>query len=171
MVHNQQIVEDAVNRLRGADGLLMPHGFLTDLPYTDLFTDTWVIIAADDNPAIGDAVTLEDIARQPWVFTYQSRSAFTSATRQIQQLGIEPRVEAVVESFLALPMFIAGTDRLGARAGGSRRVRAQHGRGPRVRAAVRRDADPQRDVVASGAPTRPRARVAAHARRRGRERA
>ena len=112
MVHNQQIVEDAVNRLRGADGLLMPHGFLTDLPYTDLFTDTWVIIAAADNPAIGDAVTLDDIARQPWVFTYQSRSAFTSATRQIQQLGIEPRVEAVVESFLALPMFIAGTDRL-----------------------------------------------------------
>ena len=126
MVHNQQIVEDAVNRLRGADGLLMPHGFLTDLPYTDLFTDTWVIIAADDNPAIGDAVTLDDIARLPWVFTYQSRSAFTSATRQIQQLGIEPRVEAVVESFLALPMFIAGTDRLGARAGGPRRVRAQH---------------------------------------------
>jgi DNA-binding transcriptional LysR family regulator len=46
------------------------------------------------------------------VFTYQSRSAFTSATRQIQQLGIEPRVEAVVESFLLLPMFVAGTDRL-----------------------------------------------------------
>lgn len=112
MVHNQQIVEDAVNRLRGADGLFMPHGFLIDLPYTDLFTDTWVIIAAEDNTAIGDEVTLEDIARQPWVFTYQSRSAFTSATRQIQQLGIEPRVEAVVESFLALPMFIAGTNRL-----------------------------------------------------------
>jgi DNA-binding transcriptional LysR family regulator len=113
MLHNPQIVEDAVNRLRGADALLMPHGFLTDLPFTDLWTDSWVVIAAEDNPAIGEVVTLENVARLPWVFTYQSRSAFTSATRQIQQLGIEPRVEAVVESFLALPMFIAGTDRLG----------------------------------------------------------
>ncbi len=54
MLHNPQIVEDAVNRLRGADGLFMPHGFLTDLPYTDLWTDRWVIVAADDHPAIGD---------------------------------------------------------------------------------------------------------------------
>ena len=113
MLHNPQIVEDAVNRLRGADGLFMPHGFLTDLPYTDLWTDSWVIVAAADNPSIRETVTLDDVARLPWVFTYQSRSAFTSATRQIQQLGIEPNVEAVVESFLALPMFIAGTDRLG----------------------------------------------------------
>jgi len=106
-------VDHAADTLRTADGLLLPHGFLTDLPYTDLFTDSWVIIAADDHPSLGDAVTLDDIARQPWVFTYQSRSAFTSATRQIQQLGIEPRVETVVESFLAMPLFIAGTDRLG----------------------------------------------------------
>jgi DNA-binding transcriptional LysR family regulator len=112
MVHNQQIVDDAVVRLRAADGLLMPHGFLTDLPYTDLWTDNWVIVADEHHPSLGDDITLDDIARLPWVFTYQSRSAFTSATRQIQQLGIEPRVEAVVESFLALPMFIAGTSRL-----------------------------------------------------------
>ena len=54
MLHNPQIVEDAVNRLRGADGLFMPHGFLTDLPYTDLWTDSWVIVAAADNPSIGE---------------------------------------------------------------------------------------------------------------------
>ena len=113
MLHNPQIVEDAVNRLRGADGLLMPHGFLSDLPFTDLWNDTWVIVADEGNPDIGESVTLEDVARSPWVFTYQSRSAFTSATRQIQQLGIEPHVETVVESFLSLPMFIAGTRRLG----------------------------------------------------------
>ncbi|WP_394551982.1 LysR family transcriptional regulator [Agromyces sp. MMS24-JH15] len=113
MLHNPQIVEDAGNRLRSADGLFMPHGFLTDLPFTDLWTDTWVVIAATGHPSISERVTLDDVARLPWVFTYQSQSAFTSATRQIQQLGIEPKVEAVVESFLALPMFVAGTDRLG----------------------------------------------------------
>ena len=113
MLHNPQIVEDAVTRLRGADALLMPHGFLTDLPFTDLWNDRWVVLASDDNSDIGELVTLDDVASSPWVFTYLSRSAFTSATRQIQQLGIEPKVETVVESFLAMPMFIAGTNRLG----------------------------------------------------------
>ncbi|MFE5673206.1 LysR family transcriptional regulator [Agromyces sp. NPDC056523] len=112
MIHNQQIVEDAVNRLRGADALLMPHGFLTDLPYTDLWNDRWVVVADEGNTEIGDELTLEHAARLPWVFTYMSRSAFTSATRQIQQLGIEPHVEAVVESFLLNPMFVVGTNRL-----------------------------------------------------------
>jgi LysR family nod box-dependent transcriptional activator len=113
LLHNPQIVDDAATRLRSADGMLMPHGFLDGLPYTDLWTDGWVIVAADDNPEVGEAMSMDDLAALPWVFTYQSRSAFTSATRQIQQLGIEPRVEVVVESFLSLPGFVAGTRRLG----------------------------------------------------------
>ncbi|WP_338014708.1 LysR family transcriptional regulator [Agromyces mariniharenae] len=113
MMHDPQIVDEALDRLRSADALLMPHGFLTDLPFTDLWTDTWVVVAAEENEAVIDGVTLEHAGRLPWVFTSRSRSAFTSATRQVQQFGIEPRVEAVVESFLALPLFIAGTDRLG----------------------------------------------------------
>jgi DNA-binding transcriptional LysR family regulator len=46
------------------------------------------------------------------VFTFSSATAFTSAGRQIQQLGIEPRIDAVVGSFVALPWFVEGTDRL-----------------------------------------------------------
>lgn len=111
--HNPQIVEDALNRLRAADGLIIPHGFLTDLPYQDVSTDTWVVLAATGNRAVGDSVTMENARTLPWVFTYASRSAFTSATRQLQQLGVEPRVEVVVEGFLALPSFIAGSSRLG----------------------------------------------------------
>jgi DNA-binding transcriptional LysR family regulator len=56
---------------------------------------------------------MENVAELPWVMSYQSRSAFTSAQRQIQQLGIEPRVEVVVESFLSLPHFVVGTRRIG----------------------------------------------------------
>ncbi|MGW9112224.1 LysR family transcriptional regulator [Microbacterium sp. NPDC055683] len=113
MLHNPAIVEDASSRLRSADAMLIPHGFLADLPYTDLWQDEWVGIASAHDARIGDAGRMSDLAERPWVFTYQSREAFTSASRQIQQLGIEPRVEAVVESFLALPHFIEGTDRLG----------------------------------------------------------
>lgn len=113
MHHSPQIVEDAVNRLRSADALMIPHGFLTDLPYTDLWKDRWVVIAASDNERIQGEVTMADVAESAWVFTYWSQNAFTSASRQIQQLGVEPRTGTVVESFLALPLYVAGTQQLG----------------------------------------------------------
>lgn len=113
MQHTPKIVEDAVSNLRSADAILLPHGFLSDLPFVDVSTDGWVIIASADNNLIGDTLSMADVAAAPWVFTYQSRSAFTSAARQLQQLGVEPNVVCVVEGFLALPSFIAGTRRLG----------------------------------------------------------
>ncbi|MCW3492597.1 LysR family transcriptional regulator [Microbacterium sp. SSM24] len=113
MLHTPAVIDDVENRLRSVDGMMIPHGFLTDLPYLDLWRDRWLIVAAIENERVREGLTLEALGELPWVFTYQSRSAFTSASRQLQQLGIEPHVEAVVESFLALPHFIAGTDRLG----------------------------------------------------------
>lgn len=113
MLHNPSIVDDALTRLRSVDGMVIPHGHLTELPYMDLWRDGWVVVASESNTAVGDELSMEALGRQPWVFTFQTRTAFTSAARQLQQLGIEPHVEAVVESFLALPHFISGTDRLG----------------------------------------------------------
>jgi len=112
-LHNPLIVEDAANRLRSVDGMVIPHGFLAELPYADLWHDTWVGIVAEENTAVGDTLTMENMTELPWVMNYQTRSAFTSAERQVQQLGVEPRVEIVVESFLSLPHFIAGSDRIG----------------------------------------------------------
>ncbi|MGN7799617.1 LysR family transcriptional regulator [Leifsonia sp. 22587] len=113
MLHNPTVVEDATNRLRSVDGMVIPHGFLTELPFTDLWQDDWVAIVAETNDEVGDALSREEMSKLPWVMNYQSRSAFTSAERQVQQLGIEPNVEVVVESFLAIPHFIAGTRRIG----------------------------------------------------------
>ncbi len=112
MLHSPQIIDDVETHLRFVDGLLLPHGFVTNMPHIDLWHDRWVVIAADDNPAVREGLTMETMARSPWVFTYQSRTAFTSASRQLQVLGLEPRVEAVVESFLGLASFVAGTGRL-----------------------------------------------------------
>lgn len=112
MLHNPAIVDDAAARLRSADGIIIPHGPLSDLPYADLWHDDWVAIVADTNEAVGDALTMEQLAEFPWAMTYQSRSAFTSAGRQVQQLGIEPRIEVVVESFLSMTHFITGTSRI-----------------------------------------------------------
>lgn len=113
MLHSPAIVEDAAVRLRAADGMLIPHGHISGLPYLDLWRDDWAAIVATDNHDVGESLSLDAAAGLPWVLTYQSRSAFTSAARQLEQLGVEPHVEAVVESFLALPLFIAGTRRVG----------------------------------------------------------
>jgi LysR family nod box-dependent transcriptional activator len=112
-LHNPQFIEDVAHRLRTADGVLIPHGPVDNLPYLDLFTDGWVGVVATDNPDVGDRITMEVAASSPWVFTYQSQAAFTPAGRQLHELGVEPRIDAVVEGFLAMPAFIAGTRRLG----------------------------------------------------------
>lgn len=112
-LHTPAIIDDATNRLRSADGVLIPHGHLTELKYTDLWTDHWVILADEKHPRLGEKLSMSDLTSNPWVFTYQSRSAFTSAGQQLHSLGLEPRIEAVVQSFLALPSFIVGTERLG----------------------------------------------------------
>jgi DNA-binding transcriptional LysR family regulator len=125
MLHNPVVVEDAATRLRSADAMLIPHGILSDLPFADVWRDEWMAIVADSNTEVGDSVTMEELTRLPWVLNYQSRIAFTSAERQIQQLGIEPHVDVVVESFLAVPHFVAATNRIGLiqRALGSQAVR------------------------------------------------
>jgi len=112
-LHNPQFVEDAAHRLRTADGVLIPHGPVDNLPFLDLFSDGWIGVAASDNALVDDRITMEVAQSSPWVFTYQSQVAFTSAGRQLHELGVEPRIEAVVEGFLAMPAFIAGTRRLG----------------------------------------------------------
>lgn len=113
MLHTPTVVEDAANRLRSADAMIIPHGFLSDLSYADLWRDGWYAILSDTNDAIGEDLTMSDLAAAPFVMTYASRSAFTSAGRQLQQLGVEPHIEVVVESFLSLPHFVRRTNRVG----------------------------------------------------------
>jgi len=105
-------LEDTVVHLQGVDALIVPHGVVSQMPHADLVRDGWVAMVADDHPAAG-GLTMDHLAASPWVFTYQSRQAFTSAGRQLEQLGIAPRIDAVVESFVLLPLFLAGTDRIG----------------------------------------------------------
>lgn len=113
MLHNPGIVEDATNRLRSADGMVIPHGPVSGLPYLDLWQDDWFAVVSADNGEVGDALTMQNLADMPWVLTFQSRSAFTSAARQIQQLGVEPHIEVVLESFLSVGHFVSGTRRVG----------------------------------------------------------
>jgi DNA-binding transcriptional LysR family regulator len=111
-VHTPYLVDRAAEVLRTVDGMVLPHGPLTGLPFTDLFEDTWVCLVSTTNERVGEKLTMELLAELPWVYTYFAPAAFTAAGRQLQVLGVEPRVHMVVESFLALPFVIAGTDRI-----------------------------------------------------------
>lgn len=105
-----EIIDDAGELLSTVDGLLMPHGIIRGFPAVDLYRDSWVYLVADDNPEIGEQLTLDDLARMPWV-TYQ-RTYDAPAARQLGLLGIEPRVEVSVDSFQLMPQLVAGTCRV-----------------------------------------------------------
>lgn len=104
------LLENPGAALSTADGLLMPHGVLDGYPAVELFTDTWVCLVADDNPEVGDNLTLDDLARLPWA-VYQ-RAYDAPVTRQLSMLGISPHVDVSVPSFHLLPSLVAGTRRV-----------------------------------------------------------
>ncbi|WP_285649627.1 LysR family transcriptional regulator [Actinomycetospora sp. NBRC 106375] len=110
--HRPEDVTGAAERLRGVDGLLLPHGFVDDLPFIDLYEDHWVVLVATANERVGAEITLDDLATLPWVTVYHRPTAFTPAAQQLRAHGIEPRAQVVVESFLPIPDLVAGTDRV-----------------------------------------------------------
>ncbi|MEU3148037.1 MULTISPECIES: LysR family transcriptional regulator [unclassified Streptomyces] len=104
------VTDDTATLLSATDGLLMPHGVISDFPATDLYDDRWVFLVSKDHPSVEDRLTRQDLARLPWVI-YQ-RTYDAPAVRQLGMLGIEPRVEVSVDSFHLLPLMVAGTRRI-----------------------------------------------------------
>jgi DNA-binding transcriptional LysR family regulator len=96
--------------LSTVDGLLLPHGILDGFPAVELFSDQWVCLVADDNPEVGDELTLDHLGRLPWV-VYQ-RAYDAPVTRQLSMLGVSPRVDVSVPWFQLLPALVAGTRRV-----------------------------------------------------------
>jgi DNA-binding transcriptional LysR family regulator len=81
----------------------------------ELFRDRWVCAVDPANTRIGDAPTVADLADVPWVLAYHRAGAPTSeapATRRLDRMGVRPEVAVRVESYLALPAFVRGTDRV-----------------------------------------------------------
>ncbi|MQY28375.1 Nodulation protein D 2 [Nocardia sp. RB56] len=94
------------------DLLLMPHGFLDNLSYQDLYRDEWVCLVASGNDEVGAELTVRQLETMPWVATYYSPTASTPAARQMRMLGIQPHVQVVTENFLTVPGLVAGSKRV-----------------------------------------------------------
>ncbi|MET0417141.1 MAG: LysR family transcriptional regulator [Actinoplanes sp.] len=112
LANTPERVDRAAQLLMSTDLLVLPHGFVSDLAHHDLYRDEWVCVVAADNTLVGAALTVDQLRTLPWVFTYHGPTASTPAGRQMQILGIEPRVQVVTENFLTVPGMVAGTDRI-----------------------------------------------------------
>jgi DNA-binding transcriptional LysR family regulator len=105
-------VDRAHQVLLSSDLLVLPHGFVADLPHQDLYRDEWVCVVASDNTEVRDQVTVEHLESLPWVLSYNGPTASTPAVRRMRMLGIEPTVAVVTENFLTVPGLVAGSRRI-----------------------------------------------------------
>ncbi|MFJ6852466.1 LysR family transcriptional regulator [Streptomyces sp. NPDC091271] len=106
-----EFAERGAEGLRSVDGLLMPHGYLPDLPHLDLYQDRWVCVVSADNAQVGDELTMHDLVTLPWVDAFGGPGGSTPAARQLRLLGVEPTVMVFADSFLGVPFLVAGTNR------------------------------------------------------------
>jgi DNA-binding transcriptional LysR family regulator len=105
-------VDGAAETLRIADLLILPHGFVTDLPHRDLYEDEWLCLVSADNTTIGNELTLQQLSELPWVLTYHRGTQYTTAAQELRMHGVELNVRTVCESYALLPALVAGTGRI-----------------------------------------------------------
>jgi DNA-binding transcriptional LysR family regulator len=107
--------------IRFVDGIVAPptNGWaLPDTRSAELFADRWVCVLDASNPVLdgGAALRVRDLAGLPWVAPYYRSGArgITSVPvmRQLALMDLQPRIAVRVESYLAVPYFITGTDRV-----------------------------------------------------------
>jgi DNA-binding transcriptional LysR family regulator len=103
-------VDNATVALRTTDGMVLPHGYLSDLPSQQLFTDRWVCVVSANIATIGEQLTMADLEKLPMVMTYDAPTAYTPAGKLLTMLGARPKVQLVAETFLALPFLVAAAD-------------------------------------------------------------
>ena len=101
-------VNAAAQSLREVDAMVLPHGYLSDLPSGQLFTDQWVCIVAAGHPC--QTLTVSDLEKLPMVVAHHEPASYTPAGKQLSMLGVQPRVQLVAETFLALPFLVAASD-------------------------------------------------------------
>lgn len=112
----EAFASDIADTIRLIDGMVAPPASrfeLADVRSVALFTDRWVCVVDAADPR--DELSLEELAAMPWVAPFQPDRGFPPAApmgRQLALFGIQPRIRVRVESYQAVPHFVAGTDRV-----------------------------------------------------------
>ena len=113
----ESLAAEYAGAIRFIDGMVAPptHGFaLPNTRSAELFRDRWVCLVGACNPVLAAGeLRLADLARLPWVAPYyQGTTSAAPIMRQFTLLDIQPHIAVRVESYLAVPHFVAGTDRI-----------------------------------------------------------
>ncbi len=106
-------VDEGSSALRAVDLMVLPRGYLRDLPSAELYRDSWVGVTATDNDNVGEVVGDHELQTLRWILTYNRPTQFTPPDHHLQLAGIERHVDVVIENFLALPFLLTGTKRIG----------------------------------------------------------
>lgn len=115
----ESLATEYTEEIRFIDGVVAPPLGRARVPYVrsvELFRDRWVCVVARENRAAANGrLTVDDLARMTWVAPFHRGAGPASAvpvTRQLARFGIQPRIAVRVESYLAVPHFVAGTQRV-----------------------------------------------------------
>jgi DNA-binding transcriptional LysR family regulator len=101
----------------GIDGIVAPpvsRPALARLQSRELFRDRWVCVVSADSTWDG-CPSLEEMVKMSWVVPYHRDQGYAPVppiSRQLALLGVNPRVMVRVESYQAVPHFVAGTERI-----------------------------------------------------------
>lgn len=111
-------LQDIDDALASVDFVLLPKGIVDAPRHLDLLTDEWVGVVAAGNERVGDALTVADLAELPWAVTAGGTSwpigsvEAIPALRQLELLGVRPRIAVVTQSFLTTPTLVKDSDRV-----------------------------------------------------------
>ena len=106
-----RLVNGLPDSLRVIDVVILPHGYIVDLPHIDLPIERWVCLV-DGASGISDQPTKDELVTRPWVQNLAAREGMNPARTQLQFRGIDISVAAVTPHFFVLPSLILGTDRV-----------------------------------------------------------
>lgn len=121
-LHLRAVTVDALQDLEptmaAVDLLVLPRGVVQWPAHLPLCSDEWVAVVDGADRRVGEALTMDDLAERAWVVTAGEQSGTAASVesipvvRQLQLLGVQPRVHVVAESFAVVPALVAGTGRI-----------------------------------------------------------
>lgn len=99
--------------IRSVDGVIVPRGALPpELPRVELFSDEWVAVLDPNNPLTEFPADWDELSELRWVLGQHDRGRPAFLLHRLAESGRELRPHAVIGSFLALPLYVTGTDRI-----------------------------------------------------------
>ena len=106
-----RLVNGLPESIRVLDAVILPHGYIFDLPHIDMPAERWVCLV-DGASGIPERPTKDELLTRPWVQNLAAREGMNPARTQLQFRGIDLSVAAVTPHFLVMPSLVLGTDRV-----------------------------------------------------------